>query len=185
MILIPGKINLFEVVKLTLYTILQESYILLATIYGGIIIGFIYDLYRIIRGLFRPKKIATTIQDLIFWGVIFVVAFYVLIFSNQGAIRFYNFLGFILGSVFYQTLLSGLVIKSLVFILKMIKNFLNDLYQIIKYPFNVALCLMSGPYSYCKKKTKPIYYKARRIGKIPGNIVRDTKKTLLTYFKKK
>ena len=170
---------------MNIYSTLQESYILLATIYGGILIGFMYDLYRIFRGLFRPKKLATMIQDLIFWCIISIVAFYVLIFSNQGAIRFYNFLGFILGSVFYQGLLSKLVIKSLVFILKMIKKFIYDVYQIIKYPFNVTLCLISGPYSYCKRKVKPVYYKARRVGKLPSNIIKDTKKTLITYFKKK
>jgi len=125
------------------------------------------------------------IQDLIFWGVISIVAFYVLIFSNQGAIRFYNFLGFMLGSAFYQMLLSKLVIKSLTFLLRMIKKFIYDMYQIIKYPFSVAFCLMLGPYSYCKTKAKPVYYKARRVGKLPSNIIRDTKKTLATYFKKK
>jgi len=125
------------------------------------------------------------IQDLIFWGIISIVAFYVLIFSNQGAIRFYNFLGFILGSVFYQMLLSKLVIRSLSFLIKMIKQFIYDMYQIIKYPFSVVFCLMLGPYSYCKGKAKPVYYKARRVAKLPSNIVRDTKKTLITYFKKK
>jgi len=170
---------------LNIYSTLQESYILLVTIYGGILIGFMYDLYRIFRRIFQPKKIATMIQDLIFWGVISIVAFYVLIFSNQGAIRFYNFLGFMLGSAFYQMLLSKLVIKSLTFLLRMIKKFIYDMYQIIKYPFSVAFCLMLGPYSYCKTKAKPVYYKARRVGKLPSNIIRDTKKTLATYFKKK
>lgn len=172
-------------IKLTIYSILQESYILLATIYGGILLGFMYDLYRIFRGLFRPKKMATMIQDLIFWCIISIVAFYVLIFSNQGAIRFYNFLGFILGSIFYQGLLSKLVIKSLVFLLKIIKKFIYDVFQLLKYPFDVVLCLITGPCSYCKTKAKPVYYKARRVGRLPANIIRDTKKTLGTYFKKK
>lgn len=170
---------------MSIYSTLQESYILLATVYGGILIGFMYDLYRIFRGLFKPKKIATMIQDLIFWCIISIVAFYVLIFSNEGAIRFYNFLGFVLGSVFYQMLLSKLIIKGLIFLLKMIKKFIYDIYQIIKYPFSVTFCLISGPYSYCKRKVKPVYYKARKASKLPANIVRDTKKTLITYFKKK
>lgn len=170
---------------MNLYSTLQESYILLATIYGGILIGFMYDLYRIFRLLFNPKKLATMIQDLIFWGFIFVVAFYVIIFSNQGAIRFYNFLGFILGAVFYHSILSKPVIKGLMFILKAIKNFLYDIYKLVKYPLDVALCLISGPYSYCKDKVKPVYYKTRRVGKLPFDIVKDTKKSISKYLKKK
>lgn len=170
---------------MNLHSTLQETYILLATIYGGILIGFMYDLYRIFRALFNPKKIATMIQDLIFWGFIFFLAFYVIIFSNQGAIRFYNFLGFILGAVFYHITLSKPAIKGLMFIIKSIKRFLYDIYQLVKYPFSVAFCLMSGPCSYCKKKVEPVYYTTRRIAKLPFNIITDTKKTMLTYFKKK
>ena len=172
-------------INLNIYSTLQESYILLATMYGGIFIGFIYDIYRIFRGFFTPKKIATMIQDFMFWCIIFIVAFYVIIFSNEGAIRYYNFLGFILGSILYQFILSKIVIKSLVFLLKSIKNFLYDIYQVLKYPFNVVLCLVSGPYSYCKNKTKPLYYKIKRLKKLPGNFIRDTKKAAATYIRKK
>ena len=92
---------------MNIYSISQETYILFITICGGVLIGFMYDLYRIFRGLFNPKKIATMIQDLIFWVFIFIVAFYVLVFSNEGAVRYYNFLGFIIGASFYRFSLSA------------------------------------------------------------------------------
>ena len=81
--------------------------------------------------------------------------------------------------------LSKPVIKGLMFILKAIKNFIYDTYRLVRYPLDVVFCLISGPYSYCKDKARPVYYKVRRIGKLPFNIIKDTKKTVSTYFKKK
>ncbi|AKL93635.1 spore cortex biosynthesis protein [Clostridium aceticum] len=166
-------------------SISQETYILLATIYGGILIGFIYDLYKIFRRIFHPKKIATLIQDFLFWLIIAIVAFYVLIISNQGALRFYNFLGFLIGAATYTFLLSHIVVKGILLLLRAIKRFLYDLYQIIIYPFHVGLCLIEVPCSYCKRKTKPIYYKTKKYFKLPGRMMERTKKNISTYFKKK
>ncbi|MFW5648862.1 MAG: spore cortex biosynthesis protein YabQ [Candidatus Alkaliphilus sp. MAG34] len=172
-------------INLYIYSLSQETYILLITICGGILIGFMYDLYRIFRGLFKPKKIATMLQDLVFWVFIFIVAFYVLVFSNEGAIRYYNFLGFTMGAGFYHFSLSALAIKGMLFLIRSIKNFILDTFKIIKYPLSVTLCLITGPYNCCKKQIKPLYYKARRIGSLPKNIVRDTGKAIGIYFKKK
>ncbi|SDJ83758.1 spore cortex biosynthesis protein YabQ [Natronincola ferrireducens] len=163
----------------------QEAYILLVTIYGGILIGFIYDLYKIFRGIFNPKKIATLIQDFLFWLIISIVAFYVLIISNQGALRFYNFLGFLIGAIIYSFLLSDIVIRAVIFILRTMKKFIVDLYHIITYPLRVGLCLIAVPCSYCKTKTKPIYYKTKRYVKLPSRMLEETKKSLTNYFKKK
>lgn len=168
-----------------MYSISQETYILLANIYGGILIGFIYDLYRIFRGLFLPKKIATMIQDLIFWILIFLIAFYLLVISNEGAIRYYNFLGFIIGASLYLVSISRLAIKSIIFFLRIIKSFVLDSYKLIKYPFTVTLCLIETPFNHCKNQIKPVYYKAKRICKLPKNIIRDTRKTIGRYIKRK
>lgn len=168
--------------KSSIYT---EAYILLATLYGGILIGFIYDLYRIFRSLFHPKKLATYIQDTLFWGIITVVSLYVLLISNQGQLRFYNFLGFILGILLYYYLLSKAVIKALVALLKILRDLLVDLWRMLIYPVQVTFCLINVPFSYCKKKTKPLYYKAKRWVRIPGRITGDMKRGWLRYIKKR
>ncbi len=170
---------------MNMYSVNQEAYILLATIYGGILIGFIFDLYKVVRGIFHPKKFATNLQDIIFWTIITLVAFYILIFSNHGDLRFYNFLGFMLGVGLYQYLLSKPIVKTLLLIIRVLKQVIVDLIQLIIYPCRVGICLLGVPYDYCKKKTKPVYYKSKRIIALPGRMLRDTKRTIKNYFKKK
>ncbi|WP_034328166.1 spore cortex biosynthesis protein YabQ [Alkaliphilus transvaalensis] len=168
-----------------MYSVYHETYILLATIYGGILIGFIYDLYKVFRGIFNPKKLATNLQDIFFWTIITIVAFYVLIFSNKGDLRFYNFLGFVIGVGIYYYLLSKKIIQALTFLVRLLKQFIRDLWKLITYPFHVGICLISVPYSYCKMRSKPVYYKAKRIIKLPSRVVADCKKSMIHYFKKK
>lgn len=169
---------------MTMYSVAQEVYILLVTIYGGVLIGFIYDLYKIFRNIFNPKKIATIIQDFLFWTIISVVAFYVLIFSNQGDLRFYNFIGFIIGALVYHYLVSKHVRRALYFILKNVYKFLRDLYQITIYPLRLGVFLLETPYTYCKKKTKPVYYRSKKFLELPGRVVGDMRKAVKNYFKK-
>lgn len=170
---------------MSMYSVYHESYILLATIYGGLLIGFIYDLYKVFRGLFHPKKIATYLQDILFWTIISIVAFYVLIISNQGDLRFYNFLGFVIGVLIYHYLLSAKIIQTLLFMIRVIKELIGDLWKLLLYPLQVGFCLISVPYSYCKRKTKPLYYKSKRVMKIPVSYVKDIKKGFSRYIKKK
>lgn len=168
-----------------IYSLSQEAYILLASIYGGILIGFIYDLYKIVRRVFNPKKIATLLQDLIFWAIISLVAVYVLLISNEGVLRFYNFLGFVLGAFMYYQILSTIITKMIVYLIGLIRKFLLDLFQLVIYPFRVGLCLLEGPYSYCKKRTKPVYYKSKMVLKLPQKTFKSTKKNIKVYFTKK
>ncbi len=169
---------------MSMYSVYHETYILLATIYGGLLIGFIYDLYKVFRRLFHPKKVATYLQDILFWSIISVVSFYVLIISNQGDLRFYNFIGFVVGVLVYHYLLSKKIIQTLLFIIRVLGEFFRDLWQLFLYPLKLGFCLINIPYSYCKKKTKPLYYKSKRVMKIPHRFVHDIKKSFSQYIKK-
>ncbi|MDR5659178.1 spore cortex biosynthesis protein YabQ [Serpentinicella sp. ANB-PHB4] len=168
-----------------LYSVSQELYIFLACVYGGLLIGFVYDIYKIFRLVFNPKKIATMLQDLIFWIIISCIAFYILIWSNKGVIRFYNYLGFILGAFAYYHVLSKAITKTILFILQSIRTFVIDLFKLVTYPLRVVACLFQGPYSYCKKKTKPVYYKSKKIVKMPYKSIIKTKRNVKLYFTKK
>ncbi|MDF2548330.1 MAG: yabQ [Anaerosolibacter sp.] len=163
----------------------EQVYVFLATMYGGILIGFIYDLYRILRLIFKPKKIATFIQDLIFWIVISGVAIVVLLFSNSGQLRFYTFLGFAIGSILYNRLLSSTIISTSVYLLWFLKKIIISLINKMIYPIKLLIQWSKKPYRWMKKKVMPFYYRCRRIGTIPRRIAKDIRKYIKTVMKKK
>lgn len=158
--------------------ILEEVYIFLATLYGGIVIGFIYDLYRIFRLILRPKKIATFIEDFIFWMVISVAALWVLIFSNDGQLRFYNFLGFILGALLYNKMLSKFVIRNMVWILRGIRKIFKFIGRILLMPVRALMNILYIPYKSIKKRMKPLYYRIRGLSRLPRRQYQE----MIKYF---
>ena len=163
----------------------EQIYVFLVTLYGGIIIGLIYDLYRIFRGIFNPKKIATMIEDFIFWMVISIAAVSILIFGNDGELRFYTFLGFVLGALLYNRLLSRIVIKSIVIILITIKRILMKIFYIIIYPVKVLIRLLKKPARKIKKKYKPVYIRIKMFLLLPKRIYKDIKKYIKLMKEKK
>lgn len=63
-------------------TIRVELYIFITSIYAGLLIGLIYDLYRTVRYFSRPKKLVADIGDILFWLIIALVFFYIMNKSN-------------------------------------------------------------------------------------------------------
>lgn len=163
----------------------EQIYIFLATLYGGIVIGFIYDLYRIIRCIFRPKKLATFIQDFIFWLVISVAAMMVLLFSNDGEIRFYTFLGFVVGVLLYNRFLSKFVISILVRMIQIIRKILYMVIKTILYPLKIFLNFLKGPWYWMKGKLRPVYRRFKRFKKLPKRLLQEVKKYMELLVKKK
>ena len=166
-------------------TIHSQGYIFLATVYGGIIIGFLYDLYRIFRYFFKPKKIAAFFEDLIFWIIISLIAVFVLIFSNWGELRAYEFLGFLFGAVLYHKLLSKIVITILVKVVKIIIKILKYLLNTILYPFKIIANILYKPYKKSCREVRNRYVKLKRKAKLPIRIFSDIRKyTRNIIFKK-
>ena len=112
--------------------VITELYIFLKTIYGGLIIGFLYDLYRLFRYYRKPKKVATFFEDFIFWVIVSLISLYILLNSNYGELRGFIFIGFVTGAVLYYTLFSGLIINTLVIIF-------NFIFKVVKYILSIIL----------------------------------------------
>ena len=107
----------------------------------GIIIGIIFDIFRVIRKSFKTSDLLTFIEDFIFLGLIFSI-----IKLNGGEVRFYLFLGIFVGILIYSLTISNLcVIILYVFVnickkifeipISCIKNIVKHSKKIIKKDF--------------------------------------------------
>lgn len=78
----------------------------LTTLLIGLVLGFIFDFYRVMRGVFNLKTLMTFVFDGIYWMVAFMITFACLLFSNWAELRFYIFIGIISGWALYYKLIS-------------------------------------------------------------------------------
>lgn len=143
----------------------DEFYIFLIAINYGLILGGIYDFYRVFRYFSKPKKLLTTIGDLLFWLIITLIIFVFLVNRTDGIIRGFVLLGFIIGYVFYIKAISKYSFLFLKWIFKLILDLISEIIRIITYPFRKVFNLFGK--------------RVNKVGKIYKILLNDAKK----YFK--
>ena len=112
--------------------ITNQAYIFMIFILIGIIIGVIFDFFRVLRKTIKTKDIITYIEDIIFCLLTGIILLYSIFNFNNGEIRIYMFIALILGIITYILTISKYFIKINVFILKKIIFVLKKILEIIK-----------------------------------------------------
>ena len=129
------------------FSISNEVFILLYSFMAGIIISFIYDLFRILRKNVHVGILFSNIHDIIFWFLATAVMFFVVFYANNGRLRWYQFLGAFSGSAVYFLTLS----KPLIYVLchtiniffKIFDFFLKILLTPLKFMYNIICVFLS------------------------------------------
>lgn len=111
----------------------QTSLFLIFTI-DGVLIGIIFDIFRILRKTIKTSDFVTYIEDFLFWIITSIILFYSIFTYNNGELRFFMFLAVILGFVLYLCTISSYLIKINVKIINVIKRIFFKLFEIIYKP---------------------------------------------------
>jgi spore cortex biosynthesis protein YabQ len=143
-------------------SLILELHIFFTSIYGGLIAGSVYDIYRAIRYYSKPSKFISYLGDLIFWTIITSLFFYVLIKINWGEIRGYIILGFFIGVFTYAKVFSRFIYPVLIKVGGILYKIIIQIIAIILYPLKIF-----------KRKSLPTLKKAK---KIPIEVIRQIKK---------
>ena len=104
----------------------------------GVIIGILFDFFRILRRSFSTGIVLTSIEDILFWIFSGIILLYSIFVYNNGAIRGYMFLGVLCGATLYMITLSKLFIKVNVSILNFIKKIITIILKIINIPIKIV-----------------------------------------------
>ena len=113
----------------------NQAYLFLIFIINGIIIGLLFDFFRILRRTFSTNDFVTYIQDIIFWILTGLIILYFIYIFNNGEIRLFLFLGIFIGLTLYILLASSYVIKINVAILTFFKKIFQTIFKYLLLPF--------------------------------------------------
>jgi len=146
-------------------TIRIQLYIFLTSIYAGLLIGFAFDLYRVMRYFIKPGRIVAGIEDLLFWVVVAIIFFYIINKSNWGELRGFIFFGTFLGGIIYINILGKVLhplmmklFKGSIFLIRWIAN-------IVKIPFVKA-----------KKILIPGIKRINRVKRVPKEAIKEMRR---------
>lgn len=146
-------------------TIRIQLYIFLTSIYAGLLIGLIYDLYRVLRYFFKPRRLVSGIEDLIFWLGIAIIYFYIMNKSNWGELRGYVFFGTFIGGIIYLKILSKILHPLMMKVIKAI-------ILVIKWTIN----MIKVPFVKMKKLLKPRIRRVNRIKRVPKEAIKEIRR---------
>lgn len=132
-------------------SISDQAALFLLTVGTGILIGFIYDLFRILRKTFPHPDIITHMEDLLYWVFVSFMMFYILLYKNYGEIRGFAIFGSFLGMGLYFLTLSPIFMKITLTIIGWIKKLLCFLWHMILIPVRFIRKMLSYPYAAFKK----------------------------------
>ena len=102
--------------------------VFLIFVVNGLIIGILFDFFRILRKSFITKDIVTYFQDIIFWILTGVLILYSIFVFNNGEIRLFILTALLLGIITYILCISKHIINITVKIVLSIKHAINKIF---------------------------------------------------------
>lgn len=116
----------------------NQAYLFLIFTLIGIIIGFLFDIFRILRKSFKTNDIITYIEDIIFWIISGIILIYAMCKFTDGELRFYTIIGLSLGAIIYLLTISKYIIKISVFVIDILKKIFRFIIKIVSYPLLIV-----------------------------------------------
>ncbi|RBP67475.1 spore cortex biosynthesis protein YabQ [Alkalibaculum bacchi] len=147
-----------------------QVYVFLYTLYGGIIIGILYDFVDVLINDNLIKR--RSISDLLFWAFAFSIIVGLLFYVNNINFRFYNLLGFGLGWFIYFFTLSKLV--------RRVFHLIKEIIRLIGRKIICFFKIITFPIRKIAQKSKAVNNLWR---KIINKVVKDFKKYKSYLFK--
>ena len=129
----------------------------------GVIISFVFDIFRILRKTIKTSDFITYIEDIIFWIIsMFIILISIFIFNN-GVLRLYIFIGIIAGAIIYLVFISKYIISIGLYCINILKNFFLVLLIPLKYILNLIKKLFFKPISFIIINIRKLTFKIKKI----------------------
>lgn len=114
--------------------LINQGYLFIIFALNGVIIGLIFDFFRILRKTFNTSNLMTYFEDIMFWVLTGIsIIFFMYNFSN-GSIRLYMFLGLVFGILLYILTISTFIVKFMTKVILIIKNIVKNILNIVFKP---------------------------------------------------
>jgi spore cortex biosynthesis protein YabQ len=99
---------------------------------SGVLIGLLFDLYRVLaRELHFPRWLIPLL-DLLYWLIATVLVFRMLLYGNFGQVRLFIFLGLFAGYTLYFLVLSEGAVRLILFIIRIVEAIIHFLVRTVE-----------------------------------------------------
>jgi spore cortex biosynthesis protein YabQ len=139
----------------------DQAWLFLGTVALGFALGFIFDIFRIVRIAVSHKTWMVQAEDLLYWTLVILLMFYFMLSANYGEIRLFAIVGAAIGALLYFYSLSIIIMKVATAIINFVKKVLFAIARIILTPVRFIMRKLKIPlrglrarYRHSKKAAK-------------------------------
>ena len=126
----------------------QELGVFYSTIYGGIAVGLLFDVYRSLRNNFKIVRYLSLFFDALFWIIVTILTFITINAVENFDLRYYHIIALFIGFLLYYSTISKFILTGLNKLIYLITNLfkktacyivsiLNNLYYVIIYSMHL------------------------------------------------
>lgn len=130
----------------------NQAFLFLVFTLTGVIIGVLFDFFRILRRTIKTSNVITYIEDVLFWILTGLLILYNIWYFNDGEIRIFMFLGIIMGVLIYMSTISSILIKIFTKLLRAILKVLEIPFKAITSFFRKIITILSNIFTKYTKK---------------------------------
>lgn len=120
----------------------------------GISCGLIFDAFRAVRRQFKGGSAATAFYDILFWLAVTVVCVICVFFLNDGLMRAFVIISFLLGGFLYFLTFSSVILKLFLRIFALIIKFIKIFFKILLTPLKFSYKMLLSVFFKLKNKVK-------------------------------
>lgn len=121
----------------------RQIALFLFSLINGMVVGILYDFYRVIRGFEKQSKIIVAIQDILFWILTGIIVFILMMYTNYAYMSFNVFMYGALGFIVYLKFVSEIAIISLDKIVRIINTIIRIVFNWVFYPLRIIFHKLS------------------------------------------
>lgn len=166
-------------------TVQFQSYVFSCSVYGGILIGILYDIYRVVKRKRKSEKLIDSLWDMLFLFSIFFVIIWAIFSSSYGDIRAYVLIGFLVGFYLYEKLLGRIMAGIFYFLCRNISSFLKKTNCILILPIKLLCSFTCRCYNSLVLILKRKKIRLRKVGRLPKQVIDDYRKYYSMIVKRK
>lgn len=107
------------------------------SILAGMFTGILFDIYRLFRGIEKPSRIITFIEDILFWIFAGLLVFIFLLYTEYICEGIYLYLYIALGLYVYLRFISVWFLRIMYKLVKNISKFYRITKNLVIYPFKI------------------------------------------------
>jgi spore cortex biosynthesis protein YabQ len=110
----------------------NQAYVFLISILVGGVLAIIFDFFRLLRRKGNTKNYVVYIQDVLYWLIVTFIIIISAFITNDGELRGYMFIGYILGAVIYVVTISPYILKFTNKLLDFIESIFKNIYDFFR-----------------------------------------------------